>query len=343
MFRHSAFFIVLGTAFFTSCSNASLDVPYEVPVPPPVAASTPLPRLELKRDAALEAEIARIAAAAKGKVGVAAVDIDTGDAALLNADGHYPMQSVYKLPIAMAVMEQATTGKLNMDTKVSVTKDDMVREGMRSPLRDMAPDGGDFALRDLVRLALVESDGTASDVLMRAAGGASEVQAYLTRIGIADMMVVNTEKELGSDWQIQYANYSTPLAAAELLRFVDPCLNAALDDPKSCRIPGPPVARRASAMLDDKLIFASMAESNPGARRLKGLLPKDTVVAHKTGTGGTQNGITGATNDIGIVTLPNGKHFAIAVFVSDSPADESTREAVIARIAKAVWDRWVKK
>ena len=83
-----------------------------------------------------------------------------------------------------------------------------------------------------------------------------------------------------------------------------------------------------------------MTDSTPGAKRLKNLLPAGTAVAHKTGTSGTQNGITAATNDIGIITLPNGKHIAIAIFVSDSPADEKTREAVIAKIAKAVWNRW---
>jgi len=80
-----------------------------------------------------------------------------------------------------------------------------------------------------------------------------------------------------------------------------------------------------------------MTESKPGAKRLKGL-PEGTVVAHKTGTSGTENGITAATNDIGIVTLPSGKHLAIAVFVSDSPADDSIREGVIARAAKLVFD-----
>ncbi|MEO6052027.1 MAG: serine hydrolase, partial [Pyrinomonadaceae bacterium] len=54
-------------------------------------------------------------------------------------------------------------------------------------------------------------------------------------------------------------------------------------------------------------------------------------------------GITAATNDIGIIWLPNGKHVAIAVFVSDSPADEKIREGVIANIAKVVWDRLSKK
>jgi beta-lactamase class A len=83
-----------------------------------------------------------------------------------------------------------------------------------------------------------------------------------------------------------------------------------------------------------------LTESTPGAKRLKGLLPAGTAVAHKTGTSGTQGGLTAATNDIGLLTLPNGKHVAIAVFVSDSPTDEATREAVIAKIARAVWDAW---
>jgi beta-lactamase class A len=77
-------------------------------------------------------------------------------------------------------------------------------------------------------------------------------------------------------------------------------------------------------------------------KRLKGMLPAGTPVAHKTGTGGTRDGVTSATNDVGIITLPNGKHIAIAVFVGDSRADEETREAVIARMAKAAWDTWNK-
>jgi beta-lactamase class A len=76
--------------------------------------------------------------------------------------------------------------------------------------------------------------------------------------------------------------------------------------------------------------------------RLKGMLPAGTPVAHKTGTGGTRDGVTSATNDVGIITLPNGKHIAIAAFVGDSRADEKTREAVIARAAKAAWDTWNK-
>jgi beta-lactamase class A len=84
-----------------------------------------------------------------------------------------------------------------------------------------------------------------------------------------------------------------------------------------------------------------LEQSGPGAKRIKGLLPKGTTVAHKTGTSGTEkNGLTRATNDAGLITLPNGKHIALAVFLSESMADQEAREATIAQAAKAVWDYW---
>lgn len=335
MFTRSSILIILlfMAALLPGC-NFKPDVSFEFPTPPPLPAATPLKKLELERNAELEAQFAKIAQAAKGMVGVAAVVLETGEAALLNADQHFPMQSVYKLPISMAVMEQVRQGKLDLDEKVGVTKEDMVREGQRSPLRDKNPDGGEFTIRELIELALVESDGTASDVLMRVAGDAPEIQSYLEQIGIRDMRVVNTEKEIGRDWQTQYENWATPEAAIELLRWFDVAArnggSGELVDSAADTLSGYPVISR------------FMADSVPGANRLKGLLPKGTVVAHKTGTGGTQNGVTGATNDIGLIELPNGKHLVIAVFVSDSPVDEKTREAVIAKMAKACWDRWSK-
>jgi beta-lactamase class A len=59
---------------------------------------------------------------------------------------------------------------------------------------------------------------------------------------------------------------------------------------------------------------------------------------HKTGSSGTVNGMTAATNDIGLITLPDGRRLAIAVFVTDSSAEDATRDGVIARIAKAAYD-----
>lgn len=82
------------------------------------------------------------------------------------------------------------------------------------------------------------------------------------------------------------------------------------------------------------MLMKWMSESVPGAKRLKGLLPAGTVVAHKTGTSGTREGMTRATNDIGIVTLPDGRYLAVAVFIADSRATEDVRDGVIAESAK---------
>jgi beta-lactamase class A len=88
------------------------------------------------------------------------------------------------------------------------------------------------------------------------------------------------------------------------------------------------------------LLLGWMTETATGPRRIKGRLPPGTPVAHKTGTSSTRNGLTRATNDAGLVTLPDGRHLALAVFVSDSPADEGAREGVIAEIARAARDCW---
>jgi beta-lactamase class A len=268
----------------------------------------------------LQKQIEQIASAAKGRVGMAALVLETGESVSFNPHDHFPMQSVYKLPIGMAVMKQVDAGKLKLDQKVRVTKSDFVRAGQYSPIRDKNPNGVELSVSELLRFAISESDGTASDVLMRLAGGRAAVQMYLTNLPITDMIVLNTEKELGQDWQAQYRNSSSPEAAVALLR--------ALHE------------RRGLSESSQTLLLKSMTESTPGAKRLKGLLPAGTVVAHKTGTSGTEKGITAATNDIGIVTLPNGRHMAIAVFVADSPADEATREGVIAKVARAVWEKF---
>ena len=273
-----------------------------------------------KPDAELQKQIVRIADAAKGKVGISAVNFETGESVSLNLNGHFPMQSVYKLPIAMAVLKRTDDGNLKLEQKINVGKSDFVRQGQHSPIRDKNPNGAELTVEELLKFAVSESDGTASDVLFNLIGGSGAMSKYLAEIEVAGMIAANTEKEIGQDWETQYRNYSSPDAAVKLLRAL--------------------YEKRGISDQSQKFLLKIMVESIPGQKRLKGLLPADAIVAHKTGTSGTQDGITAATNDIGIINLPNGNHLAIAVFVSDSPVDEKTREETIAKIAKAVWDKW---
>lgn len=310
-----AMFVVVFTACTSGSSSPSGGQINDTNVP----AESP-PSLT---DADLERRIADIAAEAKGKVGVSAIVLETGENVGLNQNERFPMQSVYKLPISMAVLRQVEQGLLTLDQKIKVEKADMVSPGQRSPIRDKNPNGTELSVRELIGLAVSESDGTASDVLMRVAGGAAAIQTYIDEVGIAEMIVKNTEKEFAKDWQVQYDNWASPEGAVALL--------AALD-----------AADGISAAHRD-LLLKFMTDSPTGPKRLKGLLPPGTPVAHKTGTSGTRDRITAATNDIGIITLPNGNHIAIAVFVADSSDNEKTREAVIAKITKAVWDKWSNK
>ena len=273
-----------------------------------------------KQNVELQNQIEQIASAAKGRVGVAAVVLETGDSVSLNYNERFPMQSVYKLPIAMAVLQQVEAGKIKLEQNVRVEKSDFVRKGMRSPIRDKYPNGTEASVSELLRLSVSESDGTASDVLLELVG-VEAVGKYLSELGVNEIVVADTEKALGKDQSLQYRNWASPNGAVALLR--------ALGE-----------GRGGFSEENRALLLKFMTESPTGPKRLKGLLPEKTSVAQKTGTSGTIKGVTAATNDIGIITLPNKRQLAVAVFVSDSPADEATRERVIAEIAKAIYDKW---
>ncbi|MGD9563422.1 MAG: class A beta-lactamase [Pyrinomonadaceae bacterium] len=311
-------YLLILAIFVTACGGAAES--NQTAAPTPGAVVTKTPAAKQAPDTQLEQQFAEIAKEAKGKVGVAAFVIETGQNASLNGDEKFAMQSVYKLPISMAVMKQVSAGKFRSDHEVEIKKEDFVAKGQASQLRDNFPDGTKIPLWHVIEYAITQSDGTASDVLMNLAGGADEVQKYVNEIGITDMAIKSTEKELGKDVKVQYENFSTPNAAIALLTELK--TGASLERERG------------------KLIMDFMNEAVTGPNRLRGMLPESAYVAHKTGTSGTRDGVTAATNDIGIIQLPNGNTLLIAVFVGDSKADEKTREAVIAKAAKAAWDKW---
>jgi beta-lactamase class A len=185
----------------------------------------------------------------------------------------------------------------------------------------MNPQGTVMNVYGIMRYSLSESDGTASDVLLDLAGGPEAVMNYLRSIGVNDLIVADSEKSISKDWETQYRNWSTPEASIKLLRAIH--------------------ERRAGLSEQmTTLLLQFMTETETGDRRIKRGLPDGASLAHKTGTGGTEKGITGATNDIGIITLPDGRHILLAVYVSDSPESMAVREKVMADVAKAAIERW---
>jgi beta-lactamase class A len=264
------------------------------------------------------AQLARIANSAAGRVGAAATVLEGGKVFEFHATEHFPMQSVYKLPIGMAVLSEVDRGRLKLDSKIHVDPKEYISTGQHSPLRDANPQGADVTVAELLRLAVSESDGTASDVLLRIVGGAPVIMNYLKGLGVTEMIVRDTEMKLGRDSALQYENWATPRGAIDLLRAVQ--------------------ESRTLSVVSRRFLIEQMTGTATFPGRLKGLLPPGTPVAHKTGSSGTQNGVSAATNDIGIITLPDQRHLAIAVFVSDAKAGDAARDRVIAAIARLAWD-----
>ncbi|MEG4585373.1 class A beta-lactamase [Microcoleus sp. MOSTC5] len=267
----------------------------------------------------LRDRIEQISQAALGRVGVKATVLETGESVTLNGNQQFPMQSVYKFPIAMALLAQVDRGKLKLDQKIRVEASDIL-QGSR--ILDDSSQGMEFSLAELLKYMVSESDGTSCDVLLKLLGEPRVVTEYLRGLGVNDIVVAHTEKELAQGTAVKYRNYATPDAAVVLLRTFHE---------------GKGLSKSSQALL-----LQLMTETTTGPKRIKGLLPDGTVVAHKTGTSSTVNGVTPATNDVGLVTLPNGRHMAISVFVSDSRANDAVREEVIAKVAKAAWDEWSK-
>jgi beta-lactamase class A len=271
----------------------------------------------------LRQQIRTIAADAHGKVSVACSLPGSSLNCDLNPKAHPPMQSVFKLPLALAILHQVELGKLSLDQSVRFLPEDRFLPHAYSPLQDKYPDAGvDVPLSELLRLAVSLSDNVAADILLRLAGGPvavdgpSAVNDYIASLGIAGFHLQDGEHALHRDGALQYRNWFEPAGAVQLLRRISD---------------NPPLTPQHSDLL------LSWMESTRTVR-LKGDLPNGTRVAHKSGTSDVDNGVAHATNDIGLITLPDGRRLAIAVFVTDSTADEATREKVIARIARAAYD-----
>jgi len=273
-------------------------------------------------DQVLRKQIEQIAKPVKGIVGVSVRNVETGDTVSYNGKARLVLHSVMKFPIALTVLHLVDTGKLQLNQIIHVKKRDWDK-GIWSPIRDQNPKGGDFTISTLLNYMIAQSDNGACDILLKLLDGPKTVQTYMLQIGIRGIAIRTSEAEMAASWELQYTNWCKPVEMTELLNMF---------------YNGKVLARPTTDTL-----YKMMLGTTTGPKRLKGLLPAGTLIAHKTGSSPTNaEGLSPATNDVGIITLPNGKHIIISVFVCNSTNDEATREATIAKIGKAVYDYYSK-
>jgi beta-lactamase class A len=296
----------------------------------------------------LEREIERLARSSGGTVGMTAIHLETGRRVSLNRAERFPMASTFKVPIAVQLLTRVDQGEIKLDQMVELNASDLhPGSGTLSELFNKP--GVALSVRNLLELMLLVSDNSATDVVLRLAGGPQAVTARMKALSIEGITVDRSTALLIADWvgvaKLPPEKDWTPAVLLMAFEAVKPeeqreaakRFNA---DPRDTSTPDGMAAlleriyrKELLKPQSAELLLDIMRRCKTGAARLKGILPEGTEVAHKTGT------IGGTTNDVGIITLPEGAgHVAIAVFVKASEKDVPARERTIAEIARAVHD-----
>ena len=270
--------------------------------------------------AELKKEISKITEGKKATVAVSVLGIDFPfQYNNNNAEKKLPMQSVFKYHIALAVLDLVDQGKLSLDQKVFIKKSELLPNTW-SPIREKNPEGNfEMPISELIEYSVAMSDNVGCDVLLRLIGGPKVVHDFLISKGAKDTQIVYNEELMQSAWKNQYENYTTMKSATRLLK----------DFYK-----GKILSKKSTEFL-----LAVMYRTSTGLNKIVEQLPKYAKVAHKTGSSGKNDaGLTGAENDIAIITLPNGKTYAIAIFVSDSTESYDVNCKMISDISKVVYE-----
>ncbi len=302
---------------------------------------------------ALQARLAELAAGYGEEVGIAVTDVQAGWTAGVDQDRPYPQQSVSKLWVAIAVMKAADEGRLDPEAPVTLTEAD--RSVFFQPVSyKIGPDGYTTPLSDLLRRALVESDNAANDRLMRELGGPQGVADTLNDMGLTDVKVGAYERDLqagaaglvwqadyGIGWNFQAARQALPMETRKA------ALEAYLANPPDGTAPAAITAALAALHRGELLSPAStrrlvglMEQARTGPRRLKGGLPPGWTIAHKTGTGQDFGGASVGINDVGLLTAPDGRTYAVAVMLRHTRQPVPARLAFMQSVTRAVAEQW---
>ncbi len=267
----------------------------------------------------LEQRIAQLAEGSQGRIGVAAVDLSTGQSISVLGNQAFPMASTSKIAIAATYLEMVDQGRL------SLTSEYPLRMAVRSARfsTPVAPvrDGEHMTALQLIDLMLTRSSNPATDALLAAVGGVGPVNAWARRAGIEEFnltrdiaTLVRDDGEFDPATHIDIRDSSTPQAMVELLTGI---------------YQGRWLSASSRAVIVD-----AMERCATGTRRIPALMPENVRVAHKTGS------LSNTSSDIGIITAPDGRAIAVAIYVTGQ-GTRANREARIAQIARAIYDGYV--
>lgn len=271
----------------------------------------------------LKNKIHEIISAKNATVGVSLKGIEDQDTLSINGNKKTPLMSVFKFHIALAVLNQVDKGKLKLDQKFFIKKEELLPDTW-SPIRDQYPKGNmNLTLDQLLRYTVSHSDNNGCDILLNIIGGTAAVQKFINRQGIKDFTIQVNEQQMSS-FDKFYLNTTTPLATTELLE----------------KFYNGKVLKKETT----KYLYQIMVETSRGLTWMKAGLPEGTELAHRTGISDrNEDNVRAAMNDVGIVKLPDGKHYILSVYLKNINEEMADTEKIIADISRTVWEYYVNK
>jgi beta-lactamase class A len=302
--------------------------------------------LPLLADDRLQSEITRLAKITDGEVGLTAIHIESNRHVAFHETDRFPMASTFKVPIAVQLLSKVDRGEIRLDQMVTIQPSDL-HPGSGTLSNLFKQPGVSLSVRNLMELMLLISDNSATDIVLRLAGGPEAVTSKMRDLGITGINVNRSTARLISEWigaDLPPEKDWTPELFSKLYHAVPPATRASAEakfnaDPRDTAQPSAMAdlllkiyAKKLHKPETAELLLDIMRRCQTGDARIKGMLPPDIELAHKTGS------IGGTINDVGIVTLPdNAGHVVLALFVKQGTKSESSEKA-IAQLSRAVYD-----
>lgn len=250
----------------------------------------------------------------KVDIGIAIHDFSTNKTSTIKGNERFPMQSVFKLPIGIAILQQVDEKRFALTQSIDIPKDKL-HLNTWSPIQKKYPNGCSLTMLQLLDYTVAQSDNNGCDLLIEMLGGTTPINNYFKRIGLDDINIEVNEFELNSAWMNKYKNWITPNCAIELLKKI--------------------YNKELLSVAMHRQLWEIMTNVKTGSFRNK--LPNTVIVGNKTGSSGHKNGISIATNDIGIMVLPDGKAVAFAIFITNSHEVADVNYEIISDIAKVIF------
>jgi beta-lactamase class A len=291
-----------------------------------------------------------------GHVGIAIRSINNGWSISFNGDRPFPQQSVSKLWVAAAIMDGVDRGAFSLADRIALTPNDL--SIFHQPIRKKILAGGyNPALSELLSFAMTQSDNAANEALFQRVGGKVGVETFLKQKGISGITISQGEKELqmgiaGLSWdpRFSYDRYFWDVRNALPWPVRKRAIEAYVANPTDGATPLA-VADGLAKLQSRQLISARstaylldlMMQSKTGPDRLKSGLSPGWTMAHKTGTGqvlqmqdNEHAGIFTAYNDVGVLSSPQGQHYALVVMIGRTMRAVPERQALMRAVTQSV-------